>query len=95
MTADAEEISPKGRPVLKEPFVEKLIGIPKYIPRDVKEPFKLKENNGHLKSSVELVCDTPGFRFTLSTRKLIKDPLDFSVVFTFRVSTERVSQRRN
>lgn len=83
MKDETEEISPKGRPVLKESFVEELIRIPKYIPRDVKEPFRPKENNGHLRSSVDLVCDVPEYKFTLSTRKLIKDPLDFSVVFTY------------
>lgn len=80
---ETEELSPKGRPVLNDSLVQKLIEIPKYIPKDVKEPFKLREDNGHLRSSVSLICDQPEYKFTLSTRKLIKDPMDFSVIFIY------------
>lgn len=81
--AETDEISPKGRPVLKDDFVSELIRTPKYIPKGSRDIFKMKEDNGHLRSSVELISDYANYRFALSTRKLIKDPMDFSVVFTF------------
>jgi len=80
---DTDEVSPKGRPVLKDDFINELIRIPKYIPKGLKDPFKMKEDNGHLRSSVDLISDNTNYKFTLSTRKLIKDPMDFSVVFTY------------
>lgn len=83
MDADAEELSPKGRPILKDAFIDELIKIPKFIPKESNEPFKMKEDNGHFRSSVILTSDHSEYRFTLSTRKLIKDPLNFSVVFTY------------
>ena len=49
---DTEELSPKGRPILEDSFVEELIRIPKYIPKDIKDPFKPKEDNGHLRCSI-------------------------------------------
>jgi hypothetical protein len=83
MPDDSSEISPKGRPILSDSFTEELIHMPKYIPKGIKNPFKPKEDNGHLRSSISLTCNKPEYRFTLSTRKLIKDPTDFSVVFTY------------
>ncbi|WII06786.1 hypothetical protein PED39_04160 [Methanomassiliicoccales archaeon LGM-RCC1] len=80
---DTEELSPKGRPILKEDFVDELVRIPKYVPRGSKDLFKMKEDNGHLRSSVELISDRANYSFKLSTRKSIKDPVDFSVVFTY------------
>ena len=80
---DIVEISPKGRPVLKNEFVDELIRVPKYIPKGSKDLSRMKEDNGHLRSSVELICNHINYRFTLSTRKRIKDPMDFSVIFTY------------
>ena len=57
--AEMEEVSPKGRPILEESFVDRLVDIPKYIPKEIKDPFRLKEDNGHLRSSVALICDCP------------------------------------
>lgn len=81
--ADTEELSPRGRPILKESFVKELIEIPKYIPKGEKEPFKLKEDNGHFRYPVVLITDYPEYKFTFSVRKLIKDPMDYSVLFTY------------
>ncbi len=83
MPNNFDELSPRGRPILSDSFTEELIRMPKYIPKDVKNPFRPKEDNGHFRSSVSLACDNPEYKFTLSTRKLIKDPTDFSVVFTY------------
>lgn len=82
-TVDVEDVSPKGRPILDDAFVDELIKIPKYIPKGSKDLSKMKEDNGHFRASVELLCDHVNYRFTLSVRKLIKDPMDFSVIFIY------------
>ena len=81
--ADVEEVSPKGRPILDDAFVDELIRVPKYIPKGSKDLSRMKEDNGHLRASVALICDRIDCRFTLAVRKLIKDPMDFSVIFTY------------
>lgn len=81
---DGEEVSPKGRPILSDAEVEELVRIPKYIPDSVKDPFKPKTDGAHFRSAVNLICEDQRYKFTLSTRKLIKDPMDFSVIVIYK-----------
>jgi len=69
---------------LKDCFVDRIVACKKYIPRHTKnvlDPRKMKEDNGHYRRNIDLDCD--GYRLRMSIRQLVDDPLNFSVLLIY------------
>lgn len=78
------EYTPKGKPLLREETIDRIVSCPKYIPRSVgkvydRSAFKL--DNGQFRRKFELICEE--YRLTMVMRQLQDDPLDFSVILIY------------
>jgi len=71
----------KGRPILDDEFVDKIIKAKKFIPNIKKDPFKTTEKNGNNRASIYLICDQYDVRMDI--RQTADDFLDFSVLLIF------------
>jgi len=76
-----DEHSQKERPILKEIEAEQIIAAKKHIHKGLKEPFKLTSKNGHLRASVDLMCQQ--YKLSMRLRKAEDDELDFSILLVY------------
>lgn len=80
-------LTPKGKPLLYDDEVEKILSIPKYIPKSVGKAYDwqgFKLDNGQFRRKIELICED--YRLTMAMRQLQDDPLDFSVLLIYNDS---------
>ena len=74
----------RGRPLLCDDAVKRIIEAPKLIPSDVADVTDmgaLKENGGHLRRNIDLICDE--YKVRMSIRQLETEPLNFSVLLIY------------
>lgn len=79
-----EELSIKGKPILSEEHIRRLLSCTKYLPDGVRRLYDynaMKPKNGNYKHSMKLHSDEGDF--TVAIRQLIDDPLAFSVVLMY------------
>ena len=75
------ENSQKGRPILKDEFVKAIIDSSKQIPKSKKDPFRMTDNNGNRRASIDLIC--PHYEVKMGIRQALDDSLDFSVLLIY------------
>lgn len=81
---EAVDYTPKGKPLLGDKEIEKIVSAPKYIPNSVGKAYDwsaFKLDNGQFRRKIELLCE--GFRLTMAMRQLQDEPLDFSVLLIY------------
>lgn len=80
MASNTIEESPKGRPVIIEEFVDKVIKTKKIMPDTKKDPLKMVEKNGNFRATIDLVCT---YKVRMGIRQSVDDAFDFSILLIY------------
>lgn len=71
----------KGRPVLLDSDVERIIAAEKYLPSNKKDPFRLKPDNGHKRAVIDLNCSS--YNLSMRIRVSEDDEFNFSILLVY------------